>query len=165
MRATLFSIQTSSPGQLSTMARPRGGDWLLDEIKAIREAGVDVLVSLLTPDEVDELDLSEEAAYCHSQKIAYLSFPIPDLTTPPFSPHTFTFLEQLQTFLADGKHVTLHCRMGIGRSSLIAASLLVLQGLSSDRAFDLLIAARGHTVPDTAEQRAWVEHYATLVTS
>jgi hypothetical protein len=95
------------------MARPRGGDRLLDEIKAIREAGVDVLVSLLTPDEVDELDLSEEAAYCHSQDITYLSFPIPDLTTPPFSPHTFTFLEQLQTFLAEGKHVTLHCRMDI----------------------------------------------------
>ena len=163
MRAKLFSIQTSSPGRLSTMARPRGGDWLLDEIKAIREAGVDVLVSLLTPDEVDELDLSEEAAYCHSQEITYLSFPIPDVTTPPFSPHTFTFLAQLQTFLSQGKHIAIHCRMGIGRSSLIAASLLVLQGLSSDRAFELIIAARGHTVPDTAEQRAWVERYATLV--
>jgi protein-tyrosine phosphatase len=163
MRAKLFSIQTSLPGRLSTMARPHSGDWLSDEITALHDAGVDILVSLLTPDEVDELDLSEEAACCHNQGIFYLSFPIPDLTTPPFSPQTFTFLEQLHTSLSQGKHLAIHCRMGIGRSSLIAASLLVLQGLSPDHAFDLITAARGHTVPDTPEQRAWVEHYAVLV--
>lgn len=162
MRARLFSIQTSSPGHLSTMARPRGGDWLLDEIIAIREAGVDILVSLLTADEVDELDLSREATYCQSQQITFLSFPIPDLTAPPFSPPTFAFLTQLQTLLSEGKHVAIHCRMGIGRSSLIAASLLVLQGFSPDRAFDLISAARGHIVPDTPEQRSWVERYADL---
>lgn len=77
------------------MARPRGGDWLLDEIKAIRLADVGILVSLLTPDEVMELDLREEAESCRRQEVIYLSFPIPDRKTPPFSERTFTFLEQL----------------------------------------------------------------------
>ncbi len=31
------------------MARPPGVDWLLDEAKAMRAAGVDVLASFLTP--------------------------------------------------------------------------------------------------------------------
>lgn len=31
------------------MARPRGGDWLLDEAKAMQATGVDVLASFLTP--------------------------------------------------------------------------------------------------------------------
>lgn len=44
-----------------TMARPRGGDWLVDEMAGLREAGVDVLVSALCDDEYALLDLSAEA--------------------------------------------------------------------------------------------------------
>ncbi len=64
MRASLYSVQELLTGKVSIMARPRGGDWLLDEAKAIRAAGVDVLVSFLTPQEVMELDLKEEAECC-----------------------------------------------------------------------------------------------------
>ncbi len=59
MRASLYSLPTLPSGKISTMARPRGGDWLLDEVKALREAGVDVLVSLLTSEEEKEFDLRE----------------------------------------------------------------------------------------------------------
>jgi len=37
------------------MARPRGGDWLQDEILALKRSGISILVSLLTPEEEDEL--------------------------------------------------------------------------------------------------------------
>jgi protein-tyrosine phosphatase len=156
MRAQLYSIQGLPSGQISIMARPRGGDWLLDEVKALREAGVDVLVSLLTPDEVMELDLKEEAECCGRQAVIYLSFPIPDRSTPPFSASTFTFLEQLKVHLSGGQQVALHCRQGLGRAALMAASVLVLTGFSPDQAFDLLSSARGYPVPETEEQRAWV---------
>jgi hypothetical protein len=36
MRAPLYSVQELPTGQVSLMARPRGGDWLIDEIKALR---------------------------------------------------------------------------------------------------------------------------------
>lgn len=55
----MYSVRRSGAGRLSTMARPRGNDWLQDEMKGLREAGTDVLVSMLTSDEVDELDLGE----------------------------------------------------------------------------------------------------------
>ena len=42
------------------MARPRGGDWLADEMRALSEAGADILVSALTTDEANELDLARE---------------------------------------------------------------------------------------------------------
>jgi protein-tyrosine phosphatase len=156
MRAQLYSMQGLPAGQVSIMARPRGGDWLLDEVKAIRSAGVDVLVSLLTPDEVMELELKEEAECCGRQAVTYLSFPIPDRRSPPFSERTFTFLEQLQGQVSAGKHVALHCRQGLGRAALMAASVLVLTGLSPDQAFERLSAVRGYPVPETEEQRAWV---------
>jgi protein-tyrosine phosphatase len=156
MRAPLYSIQGLPTGQVSIMARPRGGDWLLDEIKALRSAGVDVLVSLLTPDEVMELDLREEAECCRRQEVIYLSFPILDRRTPPFSARTFTFLEQVHRQVSGGKHVAVHCRQGLGRAALMAASVLVLAGFSPDQAFELLSSVRGYPVPETEEQRAWV---------
>jgi len=156
MRAQLYSMQGLPVGQVSIMARPRGGDWLLDEIKAIRSADVDVLVSLLTPDEVMELDLREEAECCRRQDVIYLSFPILDRSTPPFSESTFTFLEQLHKQVSAGKHVALHCRQGLGRAALMAASVLVLTGFSTDQAFELLSSVRGYLVPETEEQHAWV---------
>src|SRR5947209_5425815 len=160
MRTQLYSIQGLPTGHLSIMARPRGGDWLLDEIKAMRESDVDVLVSLLTSTEVSEFDLAEEAVSCHTQGITYFSFPIPDRSVPPFSARTFTFLEQLRTYLSEGKHVAVHCRQGLGRAALIAASVLVLSGLAPEEAFNLLSKARGYPVPETEEQLAWVVAFA-----
>lgn len=139
------------------MPRPRGGDWLADDIKLLYYAGVDVLASLLTPDEVDELDLAQEAACCAAQDIAYLSYPIIDRGVPAFSARTFKLLEQLKAYLAAGKHVAVHCRMGLGRSALIAASVLILSGFSPEQACQMLSDVRGYSVPETSEQRLWLD--------
>jgi protein-tyrosine phosphatase len=156
MRAPLYTVQGLSTGKVSIMARPRGGDWLFDEVKALRASGVDILVSLLTSAEVREFDLAEEAAFCHQQGITYLSLAITDRSVPPFSEPTFLFLKQLGASLSEGKHLTFHCRHGLGRAVLMAASVLVLTGLAPEQAFDLLSRARGYAVPETEEQRAWV---------
>ena len=47
--------------------------------------------------------------------------------------------------------------MGIGRSCLVAASLLKLWGLSTEEAWARVERARGRPVPDTPEQRAFVD--------
>ncbi len=159
MHTNLYSVQGLPTGHLSIMARPRGGDWLLDEIKALHESGVDVLVSLLTSNEVSEFDLTEEAMCCNSLGIAYFSLPILDRSVPPFSGQTFAFLEQLQAYLSEGKHVALHCRQGLGRAALMGASVLTLSGHTPEQAFDLLSKARGYSVPETEEQQAWVEAF------
>ena len=54
---------------------------------------------------------------------------------------TRKFVEQLLAFLIDGKNVGIHCRQGIGRSALIAASLLVLAGLAPDEALQRIQTA------------------------
>src|ERR1700758_3976365 len=143
MRVPLYSIQGLPMGKVSVMARPRGGDWLLDEIKALQASGVNILISLLTTAEVSELDLVEEAADCLSQGIVYLSFPIIDRSVPPFSNETFQFLQQLYSQVLEGKHIVFHCRHGLGRAVLMAASLLVLAGVEPEQAFERLSKARG----------------------
>ncbi|HZS77309.1 MAG TPA: protein-tyrosine phosphatase family protein [Ktedonobacteraceae bacterium] len=156
MRAILYSIDKELPaGKLSIVPRPRGGDWLIDEIKALHEAGVDVFVSLLTPLEVSEFDLAEEATLCSQQGMLYFSFPIPDQSVPAFAEPTFAFLEQLKSFLMEGKHIAFHCRQGLGRSALMAAALLVLSGFEPEEAFTLLSRVRGYRVPETEKQKEW----------
>jgi hypothetical protein len=46
--------------RLAILPRPRGYDWLSDDIAAAHRAGVDVIVSALTESESQELGLSEE---------------------------------------------------------------------------------------------------------
>ncbi|WP_406209068.1 hypothetical protein OH807_38055 [Kitasatospora sp. NBC_01560] len=48
MRPTLFTVDLPGPGRLSTMAKPRGDDWIDDEMTALRAGGVDILVCTLT---------------------------------------------------------------------------------------------------------------------
>ena len=53
-------------------------------------------------------------------------------------------------------NIVIHCRQGIGRSSIVAAIILTRQGATVEEAFDRLAEARGRPVPDTPEQREWV---------
>src|ERR1700688_830549 len=82
VRNEVYWIKSPTMGRLAIMPRPRGGDWLDDEVASLRAAGVDVVLSLLTPGEVAELDLAEEQALCEAQGMQFLSFPILDRSVP-----------------------------------------------------------------------------------
>src|SRR2546430_4839831 len=62
MTPDLFWIPGPWPGRLAITNRPRGGDWLQDEIAGLHSAGVEVLVSLLEAEEERELQLRQEAS-------------------------------------------------------------------------------------------------------
>jgi protein-tyrosine phosphatase len=162
MRAELYTIEYDGPGALSIMARPRGGDWLADEIEAWREAGVDVVVSLLAPEEQTELELDEETSLCQHADLAFLAFPIPDRGIPSQLAAAERLITEIVEALKARKHVAIHCRMGIGRSAMIAAATLVALGEKPERAWASIEAARGLPVPDTPEQAQWVAQYTTL---
>jgi protein-tyrosine phosphatase len=146
--------------KLAIMPRPRGGDWLEDEIRALKKSGVDVIVSALERDEVEELQLEQEEEVCRTAGVEFLSFPIPDRSLPESVERFEAFVESADRHLSAGKAIVVHCRAGIGRSTMIAASLLLRQGHSAAEAFALLEQARGYPVPDTPEQREWVERFA-----
>src|SRR5579863_7086194 len=119
----LYWIENSSSGRLAISARPRGGDWLEDEIEGWRKQGVGVVVSLLTPSENDELNLKDEARLSKAKDIQFFSFPIEDRGVPLSSAKVEQLVAQLGPEIQHGKTVAVHCRQGIGRSSLISAAL------------------------------------------
>jgi len=151
------------PGRLAIASRPRGGDWLEDEMASWRRAGVGTVLSLLTPEEERDLDLSSEARETAAQGMRFASFPIPDRQVPNSQSEVSATIEKLDADLLAGKNVVVHCRQGIGRSALISACLLVSKGLSPETALSRIRAARGGPVPETAEQRAWIDHYAAIL--
>lgn len=156
MQAQIHWISEVETGRLGTMARPRGGDWLEDEICSLKRSGVDVVVSLLEGHEIEELDIVEEDALCEANGISFLSFPIRDRNVPSSTQDTLKFVQSISNLLRTGKNVVIHCRAGIGRSSLIAACVLMISGVDIDQAFQQIEKARGCSVPDTPEQREWV---------
>ncbi len=148
--------------RLGIMPRPRGNDWLPDDLRMLRQAGVDVIVSALTASETEELGLIEEAQECSQNGLLFISFPIEDRSLPEDLSKLAALVDELVAYSRDCKSVVIHCRAGIGRSSLIAASILVKLGLSPDIAFHAIERSRGCLVPDTPEQRQWVERFSEL---
>ncbi len=145
------------------MPRPRGGDWLEDEIKSLKFSGVDVVVSLLESEEITELDITEEKNLCEANNISFLSFSIKDRDVPLSTQETFDFAQKSSNLLKNGKNLVIHCRQGVGRSALIAACVLVLNGFSSEEAFEKIKNARGCDVPDTNKQRDWVKIFSNNI--
>lgn len=153
-------INAPLKGRLAIMARPRAGDWLQDEISNWRAEGIEIVVSLLEPDEVLELGLSEEASLCSNANIEFLSFPILDRGVPYSPSKTAELARSLVTQIHSGKSIAIHCRAGIGRSALIAGCILVSTGIKAGEAFELVAAARGLKVPDTDAQIRWLHDFS-----
>lgn len=161
MMTQIYWIESMPMGRLGIAPRPRGGDWLVDEIQAWRADGVDCVVSALTPVEESELDLENEETVCRNHGLQFVSIPIPDRGTPGTASSLLRVLSLVDETLRSNGTVVIHCRQGIGRASLIAASALALAGEAPNQAFSRIERARGRPVPDTEEQREWVRQFAT----
>src|SRR4051812_231725 len=97
--AQLFWIEGPWQGKLALAARPRGGDWLQDEMAGWAEAGVGTVFSLLTPDEEASLELSDEAVEAEAHNMRFTSFPIEDRQVPTSPSELAKALERLEADL------------------------------------------------------------------
>src|ERR1041384_4437851 len=130
-----YPIDGPWSGELAIISRPRGGEWLEDELRSLKEAEYALLLSLLTEEEAKELGIAREAELSAKCGLDFLSFPIPDLGVPDSPVATRNLLVRLLDQLHGGKRIAVPCRQGIGRSGLIAVSLLVMAGFSPSAAF------------------------------
>lgn len=146
-------------GRLGVMPHLRGNEWLEDETRALAAEGAATLVSLLTATETRELSLGDEPEQCLRAGVEFVSFPIEDFSVPESHAETRELVSRIFADLRQGRTVIVQCRQGIGRSSLVAALVLVETGKSVDEAFAVIRRARRAPVPDTAEQREWVRTF------
>jgi protein-tyrosine phosphatase len=133
---------------------------LEDEIAGCRQAEIDVIVSLLTSDEMNELGLNKEGIVAYKLEIEFINYPIPDYGVPTSSATFARLIHRLGYLLSSGKSIAIHCRQGLGRSSVLAACLLNRFDIDVSDGFRQIRKARGASVPDTIEQRQWVTTFS-----
>jgi protein-tyrosine phosphatase len=152
----LFNIPLSAPGRLAVAARPRGNDWLPDEVAAWKHAGVTLVVSLLEPAEETDLGLAAEAAECAAAGVQFLRLPVPDRSVPSDRDAFGQVVGEVVREVNRGGSVVVHCRQGLGRAPLLAVGVLKAFGHTMADAVARVSAARGVPVPETKEQAEWV---------
>ncbi len=158
MNSDIYWIDFSKIGKnkIGIMAHPKGNDCLDNEIKSLKERKIDYLVSLLEKSEELELGLLNEDKFCKKWGINFICFPIKDINTPENESDFIQLAKDLATIIQNNKNIVIHCRMGIGRSSILAAATMIVLGYEGKEAFEIISNYRKLKVPDTDEQKNWV---------
>ena len=151
MQAEMYEIVPCPQGWLAIMPRPREGMWLKSELASLKIRGVTDLVSMLTPQEDIEVGLQNEAQFCAEVGLRFHRHPVTDRGIPQ-QPAFNDFITTLLPVLKQNGFIAIHCRAGIGRSTVAAAALLCRLGVSAADAVTRITEARGFEVPDTYDQ-------------
>jgi ADP-ribosylglycohydrolase len=127
-------------------------------VAAMLEAGIDTFIDLTEAGELPPYDIYLPG------RVLYVRKPIPDHSVPRAREHMAEIQVAIDRALAAGRRIYVHCRAGIGRTSLAVACHLIEHGLSADAALIRLNELwreneRSQTwpdVPETDEQRDFI---------
>jgi protein-tyrosine phosphatase len=159
MSMNLYPITGPWPdADLATAACPYGGASLADELRAWKDANIEVVVSALTLGEASTRKVLAEDELCAQLGLTFIRFPIGDRDIP--DAEIDDLIREILDYLNAGRSVVIHCRAGIGRASLLAACTLVRAGVSAEEAVARISLARGVAVLETDAQREWVRQFA-----
>ncbi len=130
------------------------------------EYRADVLVSLMEEHEYRMLQIVDLRANAAATGMEVRWFPIVDVAVPRASQMAefTTLISELVEAARTGKTVVIHCRGGLGRSGLVAASCLVQLGHSVAAAIAATRAARPGAV-EVESQEVWVAAFADATRS
>jgi protein-tyrosine phosphatase len=165
MQTRFFAIDLPAlglavPGRLATAAKPDPPPRLQPYLHALRQAGVDIMVSALTPAEARRLGLEGEPQAAAAAGIDLRSCPIPDFSIPRDDAAVLALADELAAAVRGGAFVVCHCRGGRGRSTLLAGAVLIRLGIEPDAAIAAIARARGRRVPEGSRQRRWLRGLA-----
>ena len=119
------------PGRLATIAHPRGDAWPAERLGELADAGVSVLVSALTTDEQEQLGHGDTAEAAAEVGMDFIAFPATDGgITREEATQVILLAGRLAANVRAGRFVVIQCFGGIGRSTLLACTTLVLLGIA-----------------------------------
>lgn len=159
MQPRIYWVDAPDVGRLAVVSRPDPAYGLAQQMRALRDAGITTLVSLLAPHEAARAGLGDEASAARAAGLTFDTLPTSDFAVPPSFPEAAQVIERVTKNLSAGHGVGAHCFAGRGRSPLFIAAVLVHQGYASDTAIAAVSSARGYRIPETAAQHRWIADF------
>lgn len=161
MQPTVYWVRDLVRGRLAVVTRPNPAYGLPQQMRSLRDDGLDVLVSMLQSEEAIRLGLTWEANVAAEAGLVFHNLPTDDFGVPPSFEVAGALIAAVATDVAAGRAVGVHCFAGRGRSPLFAAGVLVHLGAEPEGAIEAVAQARGRRVPETDAQRQWIFDFAT----
>jgi len=157
------------PGKLlaGEYAGNRDEEQTRHRLAAFLDAGFDTFLDLTTEGELPPYPpILMEEANNHDRRIQYQRFPIQDKGLPS-SETMAAILEAIDTAIAQGGKVYIHCHGGIGRTGTVVGCYLVHQGLDGESALLRLKELYRPSeqfgffpyVPETLEQERFIREW------
>ena len=128
----------------------------LDRLRGYYHA--DVLVCLLESHEFTLLRIPDLLPTAKQRGIELIWHPIRDVSVPKRMDEFVAVVEKILAFLNEGQTVVIHCRGGLGRSGLVAASCLVAFRYETSDGIRFVREARPGAI-QTCEQQSFITDF------
>jgi len=127
-------------------------------IATFKDDNISLVVTLLDTIEVTRLDISTLGKFLKENNIYWEHFPIQDLRIPTERNLLIKLLVHMKKLLDDDKSILIHCYAGLGRTGLLATTLLVSLGLEAKVSIEHIRKIRPGSI-ETIEQENFVKQW------
>jgi len=151
------------PGRFLAGEYPRDHDHesSVAKLQALTTAGIRVFIDLTTS--LDGLSPYHDILRQLDPQAEHHAFQVPDMGTPLAEATTCDILDEIDSALARGNGVYLHCWGGVGRTGTLVGCWLARHGLPGDAALAKLVElwsrcpkSRVREAPETKQQRDYI---------
>ncbi|MEL7037053.1 MAG: cyclin-dependent kinase inhibitor 3 family protein [Cyanobacteria bacterium J06592_8] len=156
---------TMAPGKQDEEAEMVWNRDLKVDLERLREYyGIDRLVCLLEPEELNQLGIPDLLTQAQAYGMATEHFPISDEGLPESMADFSALVERLVQAVKSGESLVIHCKGGRGRTGMLAAACLVKLGYSPENAIATVQQNRSGAL-STAIKRDYVHQFEQTLKS
>lgn len=155
MTTQIYPICSIGKGKIAIMPKPDSNN-LAQAMDDYSKEGISHIVSLLRAQEVEALQLQQEASFAAEAGIEFISFPIKDMGVPDKKAFE-AFMDEHLPIILNGAYYSFHCHGGRGRAGTLAISVMVKSGYKLTDAVNLASEKRSDQVPVCDLQREFLQ--------
>ncbi|GIU05201.1 MULTISPECIES: protein phosphatase [unclassified Shewanella] len=135
---------------------------LAGSVSTLKQAGAVAVISTVTPEEMIKLDVANLGDEIQAQELTWFTLPIEDDCAPAedFDAAFTKTKQQIMSLIDDKCTLAIHCRGGSGRTGLVAAIIMLEQGLAWPKVKSRIQALRPKTLIVPAHLEYLAKHYA-----